>query len=420
MVTFAFQCNIACTFCMVEDALGVMPGTSLDAFRNAVAQPGRLKGISRIVFSGGEVTLSKELLAYAQFARSLPGIEHVRIQTNAVRLSDRSFLRELIAAGVDEYFVSFHAPEAVLYERIARRPNVFKAIMAGLSNIASEGASLTTNTCIVDSNVGTLPAIVETVAPFSPRSMEFWNYWPRGDEDARRQAASRVTVTRGPLLEALAAADAKGITPVVKWFPRCLLGPSARFLDDSQPDALIDEGYWAQEPGYSCVYEGVCADAGRGCSGLSHAYVRQHGWEDKVLIPRRESSEPESGNAKQTETRSLVKDAGEKRSHSAAVTAWLSRFSLVPGIELQGYTLTGAGLGRGVAMLALHFKGASSSLEIRVHLRDARRSAFARTASYDLLYTRTPPALEGDAQRLTAALAAAISREDRGGQSLPG
>ena len=36
MVTFAFHCNLACTFCMVEDSLNGMPATSLAAFKQGM------------------------------------------------------------------------------------------------------------------------------------------------------------------------------------------------------------------------------------------------------------------------------------------------------------------------------------------------------------------------------------------------
>ena len=62
MVTFAFRCNIACTFCMVEDALGHYEGTSAAAFRRFAETPQALGGATRIIFSGGEVTLAKDLL----------------------------------------------------------------------------------------------------------------------------------------------------------------------------------------------------------------------------------------------------------------------------------------------------------------------------------------------------------------------
>jgi cyclic pyranopterin phosphate synthase len=271
MVTFAFHCNIACTFCMVEDVLTVLPGTSLEEFRSAVADRTKLEGVSRIIFSGGEVTLSKQLPAYAELARSLPGIEHVRVQTNATRLAKREYLKTLLDAGIDEYFVSFHAPDEKLYDRIVQRDGAFDSIIAGIENIVGEGAGLTTNTAIVADNYQRLEEIVERIAPFSPQSMEFWNYWPRADEEAERGMSARVGDVQPYLRAALERLLSAGIPPVVKWYPRCLLGPLARYLDDSQPAALIADEYWTREPAYSCIYEGVCADAARSCSGLSHS-----------------------------------------------------------------------------------------------------------------------------------------------------
>ena len=423
MVTFAFHCNLACTFCMVEDALNVMPGTSLAEFKKTMQDPARLAGVSRIVFSGGEVTLSKQLPAYAAFARTLPGIRHVRVQTNATRLGDRPLLQTLINAGIDEFFVSFHAPDAALYERLVQREHSFDQILAGLEAIAQSSAELSTNTAIVEPNHDRLEQIVERLLPYHPASIEFWNYWPRGDEDARRQIAARVGDVRPHLLRALHRALQAGIAPTVKWFPRCLLGPYARYLDDAQPAALIDDAYWAREPAYACIYEGICADAGSACAGLSHSYIEQHGWEENQLTPRKApiiSTQPETANAARIVTRSLVKDAGDKRSHAAAIATWLAQYALAPGAELAGFRLRGAAIGRGIAALALQFERGGDTLEVRIGPRDPRRPAFARTASYDLIYARATPALEADARRVTEAVARSIAAHDRGGQGLPG
>ena len=90
LVAFAFHCNLACTFCMVEDVLQAYDGTTLESFRRFAERECALRGVRRIVFSGGEVTLARDLAEYIRFARSLPGIEHVRLQTNGTRLADRA------------------------------------------------------------------------------------------------------------------------------------------------------------------------------------------------------------------------------------------------------------------------------------------------------------------------------------------
>lgn len=420
MVTFAFHCNIACTFCMVEDVLTVLPGTSLEEFRNAVADGSKLEGVSRIIFSGGEVTLSRQLPAYAEFARSLPGIEHVRIQTNATRLAKRKYLDTLVQAGIDEFFVSFHAPDAELYDRIVQRDGAFDSIIGGIENIAAAGAGLTTNTAIVADNYRRLEEIVELIAPYSPQSMEFWNYWPRADEEAARGMSARVGEVRPHLLAALDRALGERIPPVVKWFPRCLLGQFARYLDDSQPPALISDEYWTREPAYSCIYEGVCADAAKSCSGLSHSYIRQHGWEESLLTPVRLEDRREGDNGRRVETRSLVKDSVDKRSHAGEIAAWLREYALSTGMEVEGYRLGKVTLGRSVAMLALEFERGTARIEIRLQPLDERRPAFVRTASFNVVYTRVEPPLEEDARRLAAAVGRIVAGRDTGGRGLPG
>jgi pyruvate-formate lyase-activating enzyme len=322
MITFSFRCNYACTFCMVEDVLGVLPGTSLERFTEVAREGLATQGVRRVVLSGGEVTLSPELAAFARVARSIPGVEHVRVQTNASRLADRALLGQLIDAGVDELFVSLHGATAATCDALTRRPGSFDEIVRGLEAIAASGARLSTNTCVVSGNVAELPAIVELAARFSPVGVELWNYWPRGDEEGARELAAPVAEVRPQLVRAIEAALAHGVAPVVKWFPRCLLGPLARYQDDGQPRALLDDAYWAREPHYACLYEGVCEDAGTRCSGLSFPYVERYGWEDELLVPRRGVAAV-GPNGESVLSRSLVKD-GAQRGEAARAAAFVA------------------------------------------------------------------------------------------------
>src|SRR5262245_8205163 len=86
LVTFGFRCNLACVFCMVEDVLDVYKGADLATFRAFLDDREAMRRIRRVTFSGGEATLEREILDYVRLARSVPGVEHVRVQTNATRL----------------------------------------------------------------------------------------------------------------------------------------------------------------------------------------------------------------------------------------------------------------------------------------------------------------------------------------------
>jgi pyruvate-formate lyase-activating enzyme len=417
MVTFAFRCNIACTFCMVEDILDVFEGTSLETFQRFAARPEGLKGARRVIFSGGEVTLDDRLIDYVRVARAIPGVEHVRLQTNAIRLIRRDRLDALREAGVDEFFVSLHGHDAELCDALTQHKGSFRAIVAGLEAIVASGATLITNTAIVEANYRHLRGIVELAAPFGPRSMEFWNYWPRADEDGARAMAARVVDVQPHLLDALGACAQRGISPVVKWFPRCMLGRFDIYQDNGQPPALIEDSYWQREPEYGCIYDGVCADAGVGrpCSGLSFPYVERHGWEHQALRPRR--ALPVRDNPRGRVDHSLLHDHAAERGEAALVSAWLDRHGVSRRAPLAGFTLAASDLRPGE--LRLRFERAEGQVEVLLRPRDPARRSFARTLSFDLVATRPPPALEPLALDLLRALAHQIAPHDRGGAALP-
>ena len=418
MVTFAFRCNIACTFCMVEDVLDVLEGTSLEELRRLAAEPAPLQRKKRIIFSGGEVTLAKDLPRYAEVARSIPGIEHVRIQTNATRLANRAYLRTLLDAGIDEYFVSIHAPDAALCDAITQRPGSFDLIVEGMRAIREAGATLITNTAIALANFDRLPEIVELVAPLGPRSIEIWNYWPRADEDGARQHTARVADIRPHLLAALRASVARGIPPVVKWFPRCLLGARAGCPAAGQPPALIADSYWEREPGYGCVYAGACRDAGP-CAGLSDTYVARYGWEETLLEPRRKLASTAGLLPRGDVRHSLLADAGPARSDQAAIAAWLGKLELALGARFGGFELASAAKIAGQGLVALTFTRGADSAGVRVGATDPERRCFARTKSFDVFYARVDPALERDVAALVEELVAHVGRRDRGDLGLP-
>lgn len=406
VVTFAFRCNLACTFCMVEDVLeSPYPGVALTRFRELVERRDRsLDGIRRIVLSGGEVTTSKELPEYVAVARSLPGVEHVRIQTNAIALGNRELTRALVAAGADEFFVSFHAADAESCDAITRRSNSFARILEGMKNVVESGAALITNTVIVRDNVGSLPAIVDTVAPFRPKSLEFWNYWPRVREHASKFVVP-VGEARPFVIDALLSAQRHGLAPVVRWFPRCLLPAELKpYHDDGQPRMLIEEQFWEREPRYDCLWAGVCEEFGsKNCSGLSAEYVELHGWEEDLLAPLR--SAPARTDAwpanEHPLLRNLIFDAGPRRTQVALAARWLADRELPFGAEIAGFWLETVQRSRFRDSVRLHFGRSDASFDLVL------AKSGARVAVVRVLAT---PELAANAEAVARAVEAALAK----------
>ena len=416
LLTFAFHCNFACRFCYVEDGLGGrFRGVTLDEARRLLADPALTAGVTRIVLSGGEVTLDKDLPRFAELARSVPSVEHVRIQTNASRLGDPALLARLLAAGIDEFFVSLHGADAATCEAITAVPGSFAAITAGLDALAAAGATVVTNTVVCAANVAQLADIVALAHRAGARGAELWGYVPRVDVADARDQLVRVTDAAPHLRRAIAAGLDRGLAITVKYFPRCLLGDLGHVHSDAQPRLVIDDAFWKDYPSYGCVFEGVCADAQEddGCSGLADSYVRRFGWEERALTPRattitRASTAPIADYHGWDDRPAAMPPTPQ----AIDLTAWdLTLGATIGGHRLRAATITGAVVQLGFARAD---DERAPTIAIELHPRAPARACFARTASLDLTHPPLPADVTTAARPLFAAIAAHLAARDDG------
>jgi MoaA/NifB/PqqE/SkfB family radical SAM enzyme len=285
-VTVHFACNLKCRHCMIEGTMDwLRPETpeSLARVLEINRTERRWKGLT---LTGSEVTLHKGLPDMAAQARAA-GFEHVRIQTHGMRLADAAYCRELVAAGVDEYFVSVTAADAATHDFITQVPGSFERTIQGLHQLdAIDGVTLLTNTVITALSYRQLPAVVELLAPLRRLvQMEFWNYWPMKGTDERDLIAPHADVVPG-LRQAIAMARRAGRRVEVKNFPECLLGEDADALDNDQPKLVIDPAFWPEfmrNGFHQCAHREVCG--ARRCLGLNTAYINRHGWDADLLVP---------------------------------------------------------------------------------------------------------------------------------------
>jgi len=89
------------------------------------------RGVQRISFSGGEPTLSRDLVHYVSAASRL-GVGKIELVTNGVLLDDPRRVRALRDAGLTEAFVSLHAHDerlsSVMTQKIGDHAKSVKAI----------------------------------------------------------------------------------------------------------------------------------------------------------------------------------------------------------------------------------------------------------------------------------------------------
>jgi MoaA/NifB/PqqE/SkfB family radical SAM enzyme len=285
-MTLEFRCNLACEHCMIEGTMDWLEPEPPQKFAELLAYNAERRRWSGLIMTGSEITLRHDLPSLAARARA-SGFDHVRIQTHGMRLSNEEYCRELIDAGIDEFFVSVTAADRETHDAITRVAGSFERTMQGLENLeAFPHVTSLTNTVVTARNYTQLPELVERLGHLRRLAqMEFWVYLPMSERDDKELVASHLEVQ--PFLkEAIRSLRARGRGTAVKHYPHCLLGEYADALDNSQPKLFIDPAFWQQfsRNGFDqCVHRAACSS--RECLGLTTAYIAKFGPHPAELVP---------------------------------------------------------------------------------------------------------------------------------------
>jgi molybdenum cofactor biosynthesis enzyme MoaA len=284
-----YHCNSRCRFCFIEPELEQRLADTPVAFLERVYDENRTRGglYDRIIFSGAECTLRKDLPDLARAARERGGFDLVRIQTNARRLRDEALLARLIDAGITEYFVSVHAGSAELDAYLTRDPRSFDEMRAGLAAIRKAGALLVSNTVITRGNYQHLDEAADFLIAEGIRECQLWAFIEFGDIGQGSEHVSYVE-SAPYVRSAIAKLKAAGRKVVVSWFPECLLGEHADTLDNHRASLLIHDEFSqraARSSGFSCPKQATCARFGKTCQGLHERYVANSHDDPDAYVP---------------------------------------------------------------------------------------------------------------------------------------
>ena len=285
-MTVHFRCNLACRHCMILDSMHWLKPADDTELNTLLAENEREQKWRGLILTGSEVTLRKDLPQLAERARK-SGFEHVRIQTHGMRLASRDYLRTLVDAGVDEYFVSLTADTSELHDRITEVPGSFDKTIRGLETLDSfAGLRVMTNTVVTRLSYRSLVGVVNLLEHLRNLiEMDFWCYWPMEEDGDAELLVSHFEV-RPHLRAAVRRARELGRFVEVKNYPECLLGAEADSLCNDQPELRIDPRFWDEfnrNGFHQCTFRDVCGS--KQCLGLNAAYANRFGWHEDELNP---------------------------------------------------------------------------------------------------------------------------------------
>lgn len=278
-----FHCNQACAFCFVSTHLPSASDVAIETAIRAAAADGE-----RIVLSGGEPTLNPRLLHWISLAREVSALQ-VCLQTNAVRLDDAALCASVVAAGVDQAFVSLHGSTAQVGDFVTDTPGTFSRTLRGLDNLYALGVEVVLNFVLCEANRHEFPDFVRLVAARWPKALANYSFvTPSTDLVPKdKRLIPKFSEMLPFLSEGLKLADALGVRVVgfesMCGLPLCLV-PEPYDLSKLQLPTIAEgtgEGEFVKfiksAECAACVYNDRCY-------GLRQGYAELHGTDELRAI----------------------------------------------------------------------------------------------------------------------------------------
>jgi MoaA/NifB/PqqE/SkfB family radical SAM enzyme len=242
-----YACQAKCAFCYnppltPELNAWVLP---LEALAKQLLDHGK-QGYRSVTFSGGEVTLLKELDKMLRLSRRA-GFSRIGIISNGLRLAERAYLERLREAGLDFCCLSIHGAQAKRHDEILAVPGAFDKAVRALDHLTEMGLPVVLNFVIIPHNIAETEAFIDRFAGYAA-VQEFQIYFPHYEglmavnaRELKVSMAEAVPVLR----RTLAKARALKIENKVHFYnlPPCAapdLGPWLRNWNRDDETLLLD------------------------------------------------------------------------------------------------------------------------------------------------------------------------------------
>lgn len=223
-VKVGYACNNRCRFCTAQWKTRRGDRTCAEIVAE-ISRAARQEPTGRLVLSGGEPTVRRDLPQLVAAARAL-GIPRVNIQTNGRRLGRRGEAARLAEAGVTSLFVSVHGATPAVHDRLCGVRGAFRQTLAGLESVSRTGLSFTTNTVVCAQNLHELPALLLRLAalPGITRAKLSYPNLQGGAAERLPELIVPLWTATPAMLDAIAVARERGLEVETEFVPPCLLG----------------------------------------------------------------------------------------------------------------------------------------------------------------------------------------------------
>ncbi len=223
-----FHCNNKCFFCVQGDKRFEHGDKSTADIRVQLERA--IEDSDSIVFTGGEVTIRKDLPELVGHARSL-GFKSIQIQTNGRMLAYRKLAEQLVEAGATEFSPALHGHKAELHDYLTRAPGSFDQTSKGIRVVKSLGMTVITNSVITRSNFRHLPELAALLVRLGVDQYQFAFVHPVGSAMTHFGAmVPRMSMIEPYVKRGLRVGLAAGRRVMTEAIPYCLMRGYERYV----------------------------------------------------------------------------------------------------------------------------------------------------------------------------------------------
>jgi MoaA/NifB/PqqE/SkfB family radical SAM enzyme len=286
-----FACNNRCRFCVQGDKRSRYPELSTQEAKKRLAAA--RSHSDEVVFTGGEVTIRKDLVDLVAYAKEL-GFRLIQIQSNGRMLAYGKLVDALVQAGATEFSPALHGHRPELHDYLTRSKGSFEQTLEGLKNLANRRLPVITNTVLTRSNYRHLEPLAELLVENGVTQYQFAFVHALGSaKDDFFNVVPRMELLAPYLMQGLEVGRRAGVRCTTEAIPPCILPgyeehlaewvlPDARIYDaksilESYARYRLNEGKAKGPRCSSCGWNAVC-------EGPWREYPDHFGWEEFVPV----------------------------------------------------------------------------------------------------------------------------------------
>ena len=286
-----FHCNNKCYFCVQGDKRDRFGDKTADEIREQL--DAAIEHSNSIVFTGGEVTIRRDLPELVAHAKSI-GFNSIQIQTNGRMLAYRKMTEALIKAGATEFSPALHGHTPELHDYLTRAPGAFEQTAKGIRLLKKLGQHVLTNSVITRSNYRHLPELASVLVRLGVDQYQFAFIHPVGSGMTYfNQLVPRMSLIEPYVKRGLMVGLRAGRRVMTEAIPYCMMKdfesyvaerimPRTRIYDagfvlDDYTEFRLTEGKAKGPACKDCVYEPEC-------EGPWREYPDEYGFDEFIPV----------------------------------------------------------------------------------------------------------------------------------------